>query len=213
MKKIVFLAVLVLAVSAVPAKATTCVPDSLANYILAGSCTLDGLTFSAFSYIPTNAPPASSITITPTLAGLIFAFNSSWVASANQIVDSTIAFTITAASAIIKDLDLTLVAASCSGTGTVTLTENAVSGGTGVATLGGILCSGGVPDLTTHIATFAPVSSLTVTKDLGLNGNSGSASVSQFNNSVSLVPEPGTLALFGSGLLGIAGLIRRKLTS
>lgn len=27
------------------------------------------------------------------------------------------------------------------------------------------------------------------------------------------VPEPGTLALFGSGLLGIAGAIRRKLTS
>lgn len=30
-------------------------------------------------------------------------------------------------------------------------------------------------------------------------------------NNASAVPEPGTLTLFGSGLIGLAGLLRRKL--
>jgi hypothetical protein len=32
-------------------------------------------------------------------------------------------------------------------------------------------------------------------------------------NGTTVVPEPGTLALFGTGLLGIAAIIRRRLMS
>ena len=32
-------------------------------------------------------------------------------------------------------------------------------------------------------------------------------------NTIAVIPEPGTLGLLGTGLLGIAGLVRRKLTS
>jgi hypothetical protein len=33
---------------------------------------------------------------------------------------------------------------------------------------------------------------------------------SEFNDSVELLPEPGSLVLFGTGLIGLAGLLRRK---
>ncbi len=192
------------------AHATTCTTGTLASYIALGAtgCTLDGLTFNNFGYTPTNAPAATSITVTPSLLGLLFQFNSSWFAGSGQVVDSTIVFTISAASAIINDLTLSLDAAACTGTGTVGLTENASNGVTLLAT-----CINGTITNPAPV-TFAPVKSLTVHKDLGLNGNTGTAAVSQFTNSVStVVPEPGTLALFGSGLLGIAGAIRRRLKS
>lgn len=41
---------------------------------------------------------------------------------------------------------------------------------------------------------------------------SGAANIQSGNMAV-VVPEPGTLALFGSGLIGIAGLIRRKMAA
>lgn len=39
----------------------------------------------------------------------------------------------------------------------------------------------------------------------------GGLSISSGDINVSSVPEPGTLALFGTGLLGLAGLVRRRL--
>lgn len=41
-------------------------------------------------------------------------------------------------------------------------------------------------------------------------GKTGSGHVLSGNSGISVTPEPGTLALLGSGLVGIAGLVRRK---
>lgn len=51
--------------------------------------------------------------------------------------------------------------------------------------------------------------SLTVAGSVPFSGSAGITS----GNVTHVVPEPGTLALFGSGLLGIAGLIRRRLSA
>jgi PEP-CTERM motif len=50
-----------------------------------------------------------------------------------------------------------------------------------------------------------------LTVDLGTSVFSGSATIASGETNISVVPEPGSLALFGTGLLGIVGMLRRKL--
>ena len=61
---------------------------------------------------------------------------------------------------------------------------------------------------------FAGVSEVDLEKDIEVvAGSNGSASVSLVTNQFSegQVPEPSSLVLFGTGIVGIAGLLRRKL--
>jgi hypothetical protein len=208
--------------------AGTCMGGSMAAYdaLGAGGCTLTSasgitLTFSAFSFTDSgaNAPTASDVTVSPTGGTLAFQFNSSWVAIAppSSLQDATIQFTVASSSPVIDDVTAALIADFCGGGGSVSLTESVYSGATaGVGSLGGLnaTCTGANVSNGPQTLNFAPQSEITVVKDLGLNsGAAGSASVSEFSDAISVTPEPGSLMLLGSGLIGLAGALRRKLVS
>jgi hypothetical protein len=62
--------------------------------------------------------------------------------------------------------------------------------------------------------TFAGVTEVGVEKDILVDaGTNGNASLSLVFNNVSegTTPEPGSILLFGSGALALAGVLRRKL--
>ncbi len=90
---------------------------------------------------------------------------------------------------------------SSSGQNTINFSGNFVSGTLDPVILGAL----GFPTNVTSV-----VGSITAT--FGGNLASGSGTVDSAALSVTPIPEPGTLALFGTGLIGVAGLIRRKLS-
>jgi hypothetical protein len=66
----------------------------------------------------------------------------------------------------------------------------------------------------TATATFLPVNALTATKDQDNFAFNGSTATSQIVDAFSVtggsIPEPGTIALFGAGLLGCALYLGRR---
>jgi hypothetical protein len=221
--KRLFLVVAVALVCSVATHAapTACPTESLSAYLTSfgvgdSSCIAGGITYSDFAYTPSGgAPVAADITVTPNGALLAFVFNGSWTAAGTGSSDSTLQFS--AQGSEIDDISAQVVAGSCTAPGSYSLSENVYAGldsvtgsvlpGTGI----GIVCTNSVVS-----ATFtSPQSAVTVVKDLGVNGgggnDQGSAIVSEFTDQLSTVPEPGSLLLFGTGILGVAGILRRKI--
>ena len=62
--------------------------------------------------------------------------------------------------------------------------------------------------------TFAPVTEMWIVKDVvangGIAGSGGSAHISEFYQTFSQVPEPGSLALLFAGALGLVGFAFRR---
>ena len=90
--------------------------------------------------------------------------------------------------------------------GPVTVVENG-AGSSFSYTITGALSG----TLYTGFKTVAATSQITVFTHKGPLVNGGSVTISSGDTTI-VVPEPGTLSLLGTGLIGLAGVIRRKLS-
>jgi hypothetical protein len=218
MKKSLLILLPLLIASSLMVQAGPCGIGTLATYGAMGfSCTIDGLTFSDFSYSTTasggaSTPDATGVGVIPQTGGgeIGFLFQGGWVATPKQTEDSLISYTVTCASGTncINDLFLQMVGGASS-PGAASVAETA-SNGAGLFTFAG----GGTP-IFTDSTMFKPVETLSLEKDIvvsGGTGDSGAAHISAaFNlfSTTSSVPEP-ALAAFCAGMLLLIPVARRR---
>jgi hypothetical protein len=222
MKKIALGLLLVLA-SGVYAFGSDCLVASYDTYI-GSSCGIDDKTFSDFFYSTagTNHMPASSITVNPINApnnpGLLF--NAPWGVQSGETQQSLFEFTVNVnpGGNLIDDLSLYMFGAGVIGNGQVSVAETYCAGDTfangcanGVTGTLLTILNGSTSLLTAHVDFDNPVDVVDVVKSVQLlGGSNGSAAVlGGVQNQFSEVPEPGSLMLFGSGIAGLAGVLRR----
>ena len=209
-----------------------CPSTTYDNYLGSGfSCGTDDKTFANFSYQSTSNPPgfsvpAGSVSVQPitTVGNPGFRFSAGWMASnASGIlaVDSLIGYDVTVnpGGALITDVSLGIGGVGFSGTGSVFVDETVCLGAMLPSCTGGQFEQLSVYDYSGGTKlfdelSFAGVSFVDVEKDIEINaGTDGTARLSLVTNQFSeTTPEPGSIVLFGSGVLGLAGLLRRKLS-
>jgi hypothetical protein len=224
--KLSVLLVIVLAafVSAAPAAPLCIAGGTMASYEALGSggCVIGDKLFSDFKYGSTVqgagvAVLDTQVFLTPVVTdiynpgpGIIFS-SANWVLSASgvdSLVDSSILFTVTVLSGEknMEDGTLTLSSFTPSGTGLADLTETISPSSIQLQ-----VDSGG--PLVSH-AYFPSTNTVSVAKDLFLfvpagEPGSGSIQVNSFEEDFSEAPEPMSMVLIGSGLLGL-GFWRRR---
>jgi len=214
--------------------ASACPSGTMQNYIGTGfSCTINDKTFSNWFYEGTANPPnfalpPGSVGVVPqtTMGSEGFRFSAPWDVSTLSGVlsmDSDIDYGITVnpGGALITDVSAAIGGFNVGGTGSLevdeTLCIGALFGANGS-------CSGTMRNLRVfsnsegtvafNEISFAGVTEVGVEKDILLDaGTNGDADLSLVLNNVSsgVTPEPGSILLFGSGALALAGVLRRKL--
>lgn len=223
MKKAILLSVMVLAFSAF-AVSDTCTTTDLQSYLnLKNGCTVGNLLFTDFmvpmsSSVGAVLPNPSQVGVTPlsSSSGSGLIFDVALGAGPGQTADFTIDYLVKVeAGGPITDSSLSIDAGT-SGSGLVSVAETQCLGGT----LPG--CAGGTSiglsttgSQLTDSATFGGVTEVGASKDILVTdpGTTGQATISseeQLFSTQNVVPEPASLTLFGTGLLALAFLIRRK---
>ncbi len=211
--------------------ASACPTTTLDNYLGLGfSCGIDDKTFSNFVYSYDSNPPgfgkpAGSVFVTPltTPRNPGLQFSTGWFASTSSGIlqmDSAIQYSVNVnpGGSPITDFSLSIGGVGWTGTGAVIVDETVCLGamlpscsGGQEATLSVFDSSGGTKLFDSM--TFAGVTEVDVQKDIQVEaGTNGSASLSLVTNQFSEIPEPASIMLFGFGVLGLAGVLRRKLS-
>jgi hypothetical protein len=220
MKKILLLLTFVFGAS-YSAFAGTCTTDTLADYIHDGSCSIGtDLTFSGFDLNASGSViiPANEITVTPTTIGdeSGFVFSAPWGLTNGENLDSEITYTATCDGCMIDDWVLAIAGAGSTGNGFVNVAETSpeVTQGLALSDVNRVITGTGT-------GTFTPVGSLTVTKDILVNGGSTANTTTQVSGvtnlfstttTTTMTPEP-SLAILCTGLIGLVPLIRRRFVS
>ncbi len=197
-----------------------CTTGTLADYIaLPEGCIIDDKVFSNWRYTASgsnggNPPPASGVAVTPitTPSNPGFLFSAGWYVLGGQIIDSHIIYTVTVRpdGAPIYDLELRIGGDSRYGDAGVIVSETTYPdvGSLKVYNLPVPVGRKGAERILLSERTMGPIR---VDKSIRLfSGEKWSfATVSGVYNQFSEIPEPVTLVLIGSGLLGL-GLLRRR---
>jgi len=228
MNKISVVLCFLLGASAMAMASVACPVSTYDNYLGTGfRCTIDDKTFSNFSYSPSASGgaaliPPSGVAVVPvtTLNNPGFLFTGGFGVISNQTQDELFGFTVRVnlGGNSIDDITLLQLGSAFTGTGSASIAETVCLGDTFAnGCLNGTIAQLSTVDnstlvkLSDHI-TFAPVLVVDVVKDLALfGGPNGSAFVSGVENQFSQVtPEPSTLLMLGTGVVGLAGILRRK---
>ncbi|MBV9762118.1 MAG: PEP-CTERM sorting domain-containing protein [Acidobacteriaceae bacterium] len=193
------------------------VTDNGSTYFGGGySCTVGDLLFSNFSYTGSGTNPisASQITVdTVSNDGIGLSFHAPWSAGAGMTTDGTIDFTVTVlgGGSLLEDFGLAQTS-GVSGSGSASVAEDGCGPAPCLAT-GGSIYVLTFQDSGERQAqgetTFAPVNSVSVEKDISVNGNSGFATISVVQDTFSQVPEPVSMGMMGGGL-ALLGLVRLR---
>ncbi len=196
--------------------------DTLENLVNTGESLMIGdKTFSNFDYFAsglTNFDP-SQIRVTASFSNgiyyLTWAGNMSLVSSGPATADLVLNYRITTSSGLINMIDQSYTGSAQPSTGSFLSIDETARDTSGTVVANGHLDAHDLSDPFSeagdNLNVNPPQQVLDVTKDLGFGiVNGGFVTISQVSQSFHQVPEPGSIVLFGLGLIGVFTFRKRR---